>query len=340
MRSLALLLFSLHTFYANAAMLDFKPTAVEVKSSDQLLIKGFDGDVKLIIGKSNQLVVKVREETNETATAIVRQSLDEWNFSLQRGKHGVEIQVQSPHDKEVWRQILVNGGAPKFHIEITAPAMPVEMDWRSGKVIVENWQALLKIALQEGLVQITGGIGSTKLIGQEVEIRIKNRTGRVIAESYNGKINLDGVKGNCDIENFSGDTVVGQTEGQIDFRTFKSPLSIVASKGRVDFNTVRGPVKISGFSGDLKGVSDEASITAKMTSVSEVRITTQSGAVSLDLPNSSANVSASSIEGGITGPSHMKSDQLAGQRVMRGRLRGAVDGSIIVRTQSGAIKIR
>ncbi|MGE0764210.1 MAG: hypothetical protein AB7N80_13090 [Bdellovibrionales bacterium] len=334
------LLLALLTQPCWAAVLDFKPLALPIQAKDQLLIKGFDGDVKLNVGKANQLIVKVRQETNDKAAAIVRQTLDEWNFSLQRGTTGIEIVVQGPQAREVWRQVLVSGGAPKFHLDITAPAIPVEMAWRSGKVNVDNWNASLRMTLQEGAVAVNGGTGDAKVVGQDVEIRIKNRIGRVVAESYNGKIHLDNIKGNIDIENFTGDTIVSQSEGNVDFRTFKSPLNLVGGKGRLDFSTVRGPIKLANFSGDLKGMSDEAPITAKISNASEVRITTQSGPVALDLPNSSASVTAASVEGGISGPSHMKADQLAGQRVMRGRLRGSVEGSVVVRTQSGPIRIR
>lgn len=325
---------------ASAAMLEYKPLALETKATDQILIRGFDGDIRIQQAKGNQLVVKVRQETPERSAGALKQSLDEWNFSLQRVDAGIEISVQSPQAREVWRQILQGGGTPKFHLEISAPARTLELAWRSGNVSLDNWGAKAYLSVMQGQIQVQGGAGDLRAIGQEVEVRVKGRTGKVEVESYSGKVILEDIKGPLEVEAFSGEASVSRCEGQITLRTFKAPLNVVGGKGRVEFETIRGPLKITNFSGDLKGVSDEAAVTAKLAGAGDVRVVTQGGPVSLDVPGSGASVSASSVEGAITGPPHMRADQMAGSRVMRGRLKGSSEGTIVVRTQTGSIRIR
>src|SRR5438045_3453268 len=88
------------SIFAHAAVMEFKPSAMETKPGDQLLIRGIDGDVRITQGKAAQIVVKVKQEVNDNASPAIRQSLDEWNFSMQRGEAGIEVLVQSPHTKE------------------------------------------------------------------------------------------------------------------------------------------------------------------------------------------------------------------------------------------------
>lgn len=325
---------------SEAAVLEFKPLGVEVKSRDRILIKGFDGDVKLVASKGNMLTAKIKQETPEPMAPELRSSLDEWNISLQRSDQGVDVIVQSPHTKEVWRKVIASGGAPKFHLEISAPPVPLDMAWRNGKVVIENWAANVRVGMQDGSSQVIGGQGDLKITGHDLEIRVKNRSGKVAVESYSGKVTIESCKGSIEVENFNGETLLAQNEGHQEFHGFKTPLVVNGGRGKVEFETVRGPIKIANFQGNLKGTSDEAPVTAKISQSDEVRITTQSGAVTLDLPGSAASLSVASVEGGISGPSYLRSEQLAGQRVMRGRLRGSADGSVVIRTQSGPIRVR
>jgi hypothetical protein len=314
-----------------AATLDFKPLAMPTKPSDRLIIRGFDGDVRLISGRGPEVVVKVREDS---------QVLEEWNFTLQRVEGGIELAVQSLHTKENWRTFLLSGGIAKFHLTVTAPDLPVDLAWRKGKVQADNWNGNLRLSLQEGQVEINGGKGDTRAIGQSIDIRVRRRAGNAVLETDDGKINVEDLSGNVDLEDFSGEIIAQKVEGELTLHTFKAPLAVTTGKGRLEFETIRGPVKVTGWTGDLKGVSDEASVTARVLQAGEVRVISGSGPVSLEVPNSGASLSVTSTEGGISGPSHLKSDQLAGARVMRGRLKGSAEGSIIVRTQSGPVRIR
>lgn len=340
MKRKVILLMSIFCFKSWSALLDFKPVALAVQPKDTLTVRGFDGDVKFTISKSPQLVVKVKQENHDKASGAVKQSIDEWNFSLQRGVNGIEVLVQGPAGKDVWRQLLTTDQAPKFHLEISAPSLPLEMAWRNGKVSFDGWAAPIRLGMQNGAVSVLGGIGDVRVSGHDLDLRFKDRQGRVVAETYSGKVNSEGVKGSQKIEAFSGDTVITQSEGQIEFKSFKSPLSVTGGKGRIEFQSIRGPIKVAQFQGDLKGVVEEAPVVAKLTQMGEVRIQSQSGGVVLELPDSGASLTLTSVEGNINGPSHLTVDQQAGQRVMRGRLKGSQDGSVVVKTQTGAIRVR
>lgn len=325
---------------AEGAMIDFKPVALETKPSDRLILKGYDGDVKFIVTKGSQLVVRVRQETSDQSAALIKQSLDEWNFSVQRVEGGIEMVVQSPHAKEVWRHLLMNGGGPKFHLEIAAPALPLEVVWRHGKIQIDSWSAPIRAQALEGSIVINGGNGDVKATLQEGDLRIKKRQGKVVAENFSGKLLLDDIKGNVETELFVGDGVLNGLEGNIELHSHKASVVVTGGKGRFDFDSTRGSIKLTQFSGDLKGVTEEGQINAKILNAGDVRITAQAGSVNLELPGSGASVSVSSTEGSISGPSHLKTDQLAGQRVMRGRLRGSDEGSVVVRTTTGSVRIR
>lgn len=335
----ALLIFFLsHTSFA--AIHEYKPLALATNADDRLLIRGYAGRIRLAHGRAGQLLVKVKQETDDNAPAIVKQSFDEWNFSLQRNGNVVELIVQSPQSKEVWRQLLLTQTIPRFHLEITAPSMSTEIAWRSGDLDVDKWMAPLQIAWQEGKVNVSGGEGEVQVVGQNVDVKIKGRKGKAIVDSYEGKFQADNVVGDIDASVFSGEASVLQSEGSTKFRTYRAPLVISGGKGLLEFDSVRGNIKLDNFRGDVRGTADEANVSGRIIGANEVRIATQSGPVQLDLPNSGAQLSASSSEGTLIGPNHIKVEQFAGFKVMRGRLKGGEDGTVVIKTQSGSVRLR
>lgn len=319
---------------------EYKPVAIEVKKNDHIFIRGFDGQVKVTSSNTGQLTLRVRQEIIAHASSILRQTLEDWNFSAQRTDRGIELYMQSPNSKELWLEILKNGGAPQFHLEISSPPLPLDMVWRRGKVELMDWSAPAKITLQEGSIAVKGGAGDLQLFGQDTEILVKSRTGRQKVETFARKIILEDLKGNITSENFSGELQLLRCEGAFELFNYKGSTLVQKGKGRLEFYSQRGPVKLEDFNGDVRGVTDASAVLGRIFNANEVRLTSQTGPINLELPQSGAYLSLASVSGFLLGPGYLQKDVVAGQKILKGRMQGSVAGSVVVRTQSGSVRIK
>lgn len=340
-RMCALFLSLLSTSHLSAEVLEFKPLTMELEKEDEIHIRGFDGSVKLV-GRSQgrQLVVSVKQINSDKAPRSVRNTFDEWLFSLQRKGKVIEIEVRSPPSKQAWRQLLMNGGMPKFEIHVMAPAVPARIGWKSGSVEVSNWSAPLHILNEEGRTLVTGGKGPLKVVAQEGPLSVSGRDGVISLENYIGKVGVGRVKGQLTVENFAGDTVISESDAQIYLSSFRGTTEVKGGSGRVEFENERSTLKVSGFKGDLKGSSGQGAVVAQLVGDADVRVSTQEGSVSLRLPNSGASVNAGTEEGAMYLPQSLQLTRLPNLKLMRGRLHGKNKGYVHIRTKSGDIRLR
>ncbi len=331
------------SFSAIAETIDYKPLPVEVRAGDRLLIRGFKGQVRVQSqAKAKNLSVKLRQinpDKNQMSPEL-KEVLDEWLFSVQRREQNIEVIVRSPQSKKVWSQMLVSGNMPSFMIEVTGPAIPLDIALKQGPVRVEDWTAPVSILANEGAVEVLGGNGDLKVSGQTGAISVKGRKGKVSLESYSGKILVSDNGGQLQLENFSGDSEVNKFEGPIQLSSTRGSAKVVNSKGRIEFFNGRGALKLESFEGAVKGVSEQGGLSLSLKGEPDVRVTTKEGNVFIAAANSGAYLNLGTSEGRIAGPSYLSSSQTPSLRLMQGRMRGNVKGQIYVRTEAGAIQVR
>lgn len=321
-----------------AANIDYKPLYLATHKGDQLLIRGFDGSVKLNAGQSNQVSVRVRQETLEPMSKAESEFADEWGFSMQRRGEVIELIAKGPESKSAWGAGV---RAVKFHLDIQAPPMTSQIVWRNGSIKVDGWNAPLRIQSQDGEILVSGGEGDLTVTSAGGSgIKVSKREGRMSADVYNGKVLFDQVKGHVDVDNFSGDTTLLQTSGVIALTTQKGKVNIKKGEGRIDFTNARADIAIDEFAGDLKGQNGGGSVVARLFKDASVKIISRDGPVSLHLPDSGARVDLSTEEGFINAPSSLSSAQRGNLKVVRGELSGSGKGSVVVRTDSGTIRLR
>jgi len=327
----------LFTTTAHAKVLDFKPVSMEVKAKDQLSIVGFDGSVKLREVKGNKVTVKVKQENPDKMSSALKESLDEWQLLMQRQGDTLEIHVKGPESKSTWTELMRASAWPKFYLEVSSPSLPLTLVWRKGNVKVENWNAPAKLSILDGEVVVQNGDGDLQLIHQTGEVKAIARKGKTELESFSGKVLIDGGSGLTRVENFAGDTTVKNFDGTLEWRANRGVGKVNGGKGKIDFQTEKGSLVINDYKGDLHGQSSQGSITADLISPAQVRITTVEAPVSLKVAGSGALVNLISDEGVIAAPSSLEKSG----RQVRGRLKsGTGEGSIFVKTASGAIRLR
>jgi hypothetical protein len=117
---------------------------------------------------------------------------------------------------------------------------------------------------------------------------------------------------------------------------------MTGSAGTFKFELGKASLNSQNFSGRVEGQTQEGPVNILMSADGEVNVKSQSARVTVQTPKASgAWLSLSTTDGDISGPSYIKVNREAGQKNLRGRLNGDVQkGSIIVRSQEGAIIIR
>lgn len=335
--------FRLDKRVAAAAVLDYKPLIMAVQPQDRLVIQGFEGKVKVMAArggaKDKELEIRLKQENPERLSSEAKAVLDEWHFSLQRKGDVIEAAIRSPQSKSSWSKLL-QGGSPQFYLEVISPSMPLEISWRKGQVVVENWDSSVSAYLLHGSLHLQGGKGEATLKNGEGEIKISDRQGGVSADSFNAKLLVNQVKGKMELANFSGESYLQDLEGNVLLTTTSGKVQAKGLKGRLEFHNLRSTVDIKQLDGELRGQNGAGSFSVELVGESDARIQSKEGNVNLSLPHSGASVNLGTSEGQMYLPSYLQVTRQPNLKWTRGRLRGDKKGSIYVRTTEGNIRLK
>jgi hypothetical protein len=81
------------------------------------------------------------------------------------------------------------------------------------------------------------------------------------------------------------------------------------------------------------------SVQLGITGESDVRVTTQEGPVVIGLADSAARLDLNTRDGVITVPNYLHVADMGSQKMVRGHLKGAQPGAVVVKTESGNIRV-
>jgi hypothetical protein len=230
----------------------------------------------------------------------------------------------------------------KYSIEIQSPSLPLEVHVFDGQVHLLKWSKDALIHLQKGKLTCREGNGTLALHGQSGEINIFDHQGRIDLDVYKAQLNIKNLNGDADIENFAGENNIDKAKGFISLTQDQGSTKMTGSAGTFKFELGKASLNSQNFSGRVEGQTQEGPVNILMSADGEVNVKSQSARVTVQTPKASgAWLSLSTTDGDISGPSYIKVNREAGQKNLRGRLNGDVQkGSIIVRSQEGAIIIR
>lgn len=331
---------SLATF-VEAKTLQLQPVKMAVNKGDTVQVRGFKGSVEIISNTAaKDVTVSVQQILPDQLSDDQQSMLDEWQFQVRREESEVLITIDGPVTKELWSRTLISNIAPEYHIKLTLPAVPVEVNWSEGKMTSHNHNATLRITQNKGSVEVIGGEGDLHVSNQEGNVKVKGRKGSVDIDAYAAKVDLADVKGQIRVENFIGDTKIEKIEGNLSLSSFRGSSNVAYAKGRLDFKNGNSPLRIDDFQGELRGESLQGPVFAEIHGVADVKVESQEGPVNLRLANSGAWVNLGTNEGSLNVPSFLKLTRLPNKQIRTGRLRGSSGGSVFVRTVSGDVRVR
>jgi hypothetical protein len=338
---------------AQAKEVKYKDFNLELHEGDRLSITALRGSIKLT--PTGKALVKATGENVQPAEGApgngsirVRkaagvgpalEAFEQWTFSVRREGNIVRVEAKGPDNKGDWETQL-RSGVPDLHFEIDAPAVPVEAALREGSITATGWKNSLVLQVIEGKITASKNEGMLKAQAQRGEIKIDNQKGRTEADGFNPKIAITAQEGELFVDNFSGESNVQGVKGHLQTTSFSGQTNVTKVEGGADFQVGRGTLHLTDLTGALRGKLDNGSVVAKLNGEPEVNIESQEGGVSLDLPNgASPNVRLQTEDGNLVAPGELAQSKAGGQKILAGRLGGGGNGSVIVKTKSGNVRL-
>ncbi len=327
--------------HSRPQVIEYKPLVMAVQLHDRMIIQGFEGRVVLKGGSSRQKEIEVhlKQENPDKPSPEAKAVLDEWLFSLQRKGDVIEAAIRSPQSKSSWNKLLL-GGIPQFYLEVSCPSIPLELSWKKGKVVIENWQSTISANLLQGNLSLKGGKGDAVVRVSHGELTVDQREGKIVADSFNAFLQMQKIKGKIEVENFNGKTLLQDMEGNLYVKLTSGSGSLKNIKGHLEFQNLKAPLVIDGFDGEMRGQNGSGSVSAQIMGEADVKIHSKEGSVRLNLTNSGAVVNLATLEGQIFVPSFLSVSRQAHLKSTRGHLRGDKGGHVYVRSTDGSITIK
>jgi DUF4097 and DUF4098 domain-containing protein YvlB len=325
-----------------AQVMQYKPLSIEVGAKDKLMITGFRGRVQYKAANSGQVITVQLKQTNPTQIpADIKESLDEWLFSMQKTEGVVQINVRSPQSKKTWTKLLTDKNwQPSFELLIQGPSLPTTISWRDGDIVLDGLRHPAHVQAQNGKIIVTNQKAAVDISHNSGEVALQSIDGDVEVETFAGKVIVAQVKGRVIVHNFNGATQLSGVAGQVEISSFDGLIQVDKSQGRLEFKTEKGAVRSAQFEGDIRGTTNQGAVTLATMGRSSVNINSKEGNISLQMADSGASVNISTKDGALTLPDFLQVSRQPQLRMARGRLRGKQPGQVFVRTETGGVRLR
>ena len=271
----------------------FQPVEAEIESGDRIVIRGYRGDVKVVAGKTDKLVVQgMKPKTGD---------FSQWNFRMRKTPGVVEILVKGPSESEDWEKVRA-GDVPEFSLNLSAPSRPIAISWQEGKIELVGWEADATIHSTKGLIKSEKGKGLRNIQLLNGEISLNGHEGNIQIQSRLGKVWVKDSKGRITVDNYSSTYQVNNHQGGVDVQNYSGKMNLVGMAGQLNFNNNLGNFTLSGLTGSIKGESAKGVIKVKAKQIQDFIVNSHSGPVVLDLPKEAgAYVSIRSEKGTLRG---------------------------------------
>lgn len=296
-----------------------------------------EGDQLLIQGRQAQVIF------NATAGNSLRISgLDgPAGYHWERVDRTILIKTEEPAGRKEWKD-KITSDTHKTLIEISGPALPVEVQLREGSVTLNRWPKEARINLRSGRVQANSMTGPLRTYLQKGDITLNDYAGKLAVDVYQGTVNLKNLNADAELRVFNGTLNVEGCKGNLQVFSQSAVQKLAHCSGTLQIDNGKGNVSLTAFQGRVEGVSGEGPLTLQLVGESDVSLKTRTGRVSVQLPpQSGATLNLATVEGEINAPGELKVVRGASEKTLKGRLKGEAGRlSVSVRSQEGSIVIR
>ncbi len=313
-----------------ARRIEYKPMVLPSNGLKKIVINLEVGDIDIQeIPKGRAIEIQSSQEQNAE---------DELVFSHRVDNDVLELFVSSSQSQT--SQNKPTQARSKINLLIKSPSLPLQVVMRSGSFDSQSWKSNLELVVHSGTVKLRGQQGDSKIVIGTGSLNVDDQSGALFVDSFNSKVELAKIQGPAKIQNFSGSTTVVDSDGTMSLESYKAFTKVTKSKGKLIFRLGKSPIKIENFDGEIRGSSKEGPVNIVTSGKASIRLDSVDAPVNIKTENSGANVNLGSKSGAILAPKNLKAESQGSFRLMLGRLKGSEPGSIVVRTETGEIRVQ
>ena len=312
----------------------YQPIEQPLGVTERVVIRGYRGKLQIVSNSADTLKVETQKMDSGS-------QFNQWKIELEQNGTTTQILVKGPSEQEDWNHLRTGSQLPQFHMKVSMPPKPVEVFWAEGEILVDQWNANLSLQMNKGTIQIQKGQGMVKAQLLEGDLQILQRKGSVEAQIFKGQMTAKGIEGSLRLDNFGALCRISDHKGPIDIHNHSGKLNLDNIEGGTSFENVSGAISLSQLAGSLEGNFVKGSLTAHLSSLQNINITSQDAAISIDAPkDSGAQVRLRSEKGDIWGPSFLHKSRKGLWVERKGRLKGKQQGSIKIVSKYGNIVLK
>jgi hypothetical protein len=296
------------------------------------------GDVVVMKGYRGRVVFKGVPTATQLRLTVRKAGAGEGFVQVRReAQRQVVIEVVGPTEREIWIKNPV--AVAEFDLQLEGPPRVVDLAWRQGRAEFLDWSQPVTAIMIQGEVDSRRSTGDWALDVHSGSVKIYDHDGGLRVTGYDPRVEIQGGQGDLRLENFLGMSRVAQRQGRHELVAHRGSISVSQGKGRVDLQNDRATIRLDDFEGAVRGVSGPGSVLAQLRGEIDVQLRSQEGDVRLRVPDSGADINVATQSGQLIVPGFLQTQRSDSVKSARGRLRGALPGRIMIRSQSGSVSV-
>ncbi|MDH3889946.1 MAG: DUF4097 domain-containing protein [candidate division Zixibacteria bacterium] len=264
--------------------------SLEVHSAVELDLSLTAGDVYITKGSGNRLIIEGVKRVWGRDFEDAKRVADLIEIDVRQGGNQVVIATNylplDPDDKSLLGKKFENGAAHYGNVDyrITAPAF--------AKVVIHAKAAQIELSSVNADVAIENGHGSVRVESLFGPLRVRQTSGDIDLANIEGAVDIENGSGDTRCEFLIGDVTLNQAEGEVDLKWVEGDIRIKSLSAAVQVRQLQGAI-------DLENNDGNVYIQTELNSPRDFFVRTGSGAIRFSVPEKSAGALKIETESGV-----------------------------------------
>lgn len=223
---------------------------VSLEGVSTISVDGYSGDVVLISGENDEIVIKeygalMKKDTfvevsKKGTEVLLKEDKNAFPKFIVLGSNYHKMEVYLPASYTGEMHVKTSSGDVESKMDLTLSACTMETS--SGDIVIKKIEGDARLTISSGDIDIQNGNGDIVAKANSGDIEILHVNGNKKIETSSGSITVEEGKGDVSASSNSGDMDVNAIEGSLDLKT---------SSGYVNSEKLHGHATISSSSGDI-----------------------------------------------------------------------------------------
>ncbi len=264
------------------------PTGYEA----ELEIEYISGDLTVTTYDGDQVIIDARKRVNAVNMDEAALVADHIEIKVEHQKKKVRVTTNylrmRNRSQSFWSKVLGTGGENSYGDVTWNIQVPV-----GCQVKIVNTSGTVSISNVIGDVDIRTSAGEINLTSIEGRINVDNSSGTTFGELLFGPVTVAQAQGTIDLQFVEGDIKIKSSTANINVRQDRGSIDLVTSAGKVDIQTTLA----SDHEYFIETESGDISLSIPETSSGDIRIESQAGEIKTEIPIAIKSMTRKQVEG-------------------------------------------